>query len=1501
MLTVMFAALSASAQTWDLVKALDYSKSQWQGWNFNSATHSFVDGTLQVKNEERKSDNYQLQYHGMDGVTVEEGETYKFCITMKGDAEGSIFAAVCDWGHNGQNGANLEFTTEMQTLEYEFTSGFSAGCFVMLQSGFYVGTYNIAKIEIYKKANANAVEIKTVAKDVTRDTHVAKVFKDQFSDVTAPITVVSPAKAEQDWDTQFWFVMKDALAKDATVTLTFDGKASAAQNLGFGAHGTPDGSAWKAGGVTDAVDLTTEWQTYTRKINAKAGWQSFALDLTKASEVTYEFDKISLVLNEAVDMGAASYNVKNGEEISRFGWNGLTISFPNNNVASVMAGIDAYEFGAVALNVTEAYLYEEGVDEPIASETFAMGEDEEEISLFVKAALKPATKYNVVIPAYGLKLKDQMNEEYYYANLKDITLSFSVKAVADEVAPEVTVPASVELTNGDFYLYNVEYNGFLCGANDWGTRASVSREKALKIAISAAGEGVYKLGAFSPDNADGVWIDGSRDGNNTFTFTASEDGATYAIGTTKFPGTVLTWTGDEGNTRVNFTESTANGTWVLMDQDTYDKFQNDPAKKAIAQIAKDKANLANIAARENLYAATNVVDPVAGPAYAAATADLRAQVEAGTYTGTVANPNAATGWHASTEYNFLLTPWKVGDVACNEFAAPMYINTWSVEGDTDGSEFKVPFHEYWTGDANSLGANDLNTTISGLTPGQEYEVSAWARVRIKNGATEAHGISLVAGDGEAVNVCAGKAYGVMRVMNVKAHGAADEEGNLKVSFLVDADNSISWLSFKNVYVDEYFAPVVTPSLALGDEEIALNSHSSVAVEMFDAIKVQVENLPNAVGASATIYGMTATEDEEGTAWNVNVSDEVFAGELSMNGGTAFVALDSTIVLEQGNKYEMAVTIYVNNGNDEYDEMVERFLIDGAYVAPMEIATSLMNGEEEVAINDHSSVSVEIANAIKVNVINAPEAIGVTYLINEMNQNEDEEGTFWTVGAEIASGEANLNGVAYAELDSTLYFEQGMKYQVTVTVMGGNPAEPAEMGTYTYEINGAYVAPIVITPALIYGEEEITLNDHSIVSVEQAEALKVNFENGAEVRSAMYIIQENEVDENGEPTYEGEEIAFGEMSINSIGYAEFEEAIKFEQGKQYMVRIMAFGAAEDVEGEELAQPVMPTPIATAEYLFNGAYVAELAVIPAFLNGEEEITLNDHSLVSVETAEALKVNFENGANVIGVTYAINEMVMGQDEEGTFWHVGAEVAVGEMSINSIAYAQFENAINFEAGKKYQLTVTAFENAEEPAEIGTYTFEFNGAYVLPNEVSEMAELFKQWDGTGADAEVVADVNDCVLNLGNATDCVYGWSNLDDLRYADLTEFEALVITYTDGFPRIMMNRVDGNFVTISEQANTEYYTVTENEDGSKTAIVDLKKFAEDHGGYAHLNSIKASAYNTQVTATELFVVRDAEEYVAIKNVEIAAAKNGKFMQNGKVVIVKNGKTYNMNGMLVK
>lgn len=194
----------------------------------------------------------------------------------------------------------------------------------------------------------------------------------------------------------------------------------------------------------------------------------------------------------------------------------------------------------------------------------------------------------------------------------------------------------------------------------------------------------------------------------------------------------------------------------------------------------------------------------------------------------------------------LVSGWSNVGTADND----LYINTWSKEGNSDGSEYYNPFYEVWGSDANTIAAKSFAKTITGLTANTTYSISAWVRVQLstsaESGATPA-GITMQAGEGEAVDVCAGaNIAGTSRYMGIfSAVGTADENGHLALTFTVAEGNNVSWLAFKDVNCIAQASVTVTEKGKYADEEYYATYVTETVVDLdkcdFTAYAISVGN------------------------------------------------------------------------------------------------------------------------------------------------------------------------------------------------------------------------------------------------------------------------------------------------------------------------------------------------------------------------------------------------------------------------------------------------------------------------------------------------------------------------------------------------------------------------------------------------------------------------------------------------------------------------------------
>jgi len=150
---------ATTGSEWELVKSIDYSKSTWRGWNADSFPIA-ADGSMEVVNAENRTNNYDFQYIVLDGVPVEAGVNYRVDITVKGSATGRIYCALRDWSDGSANGGWIDFGTQKNTLSYTINgSQLSGSLFVILQSGEFVGTYNIYDVSVYKAVGCSTIQI----------------------------------------------------------------------------------------------------------------------------------------------------------------------------------------------------------------------------------------------------------------------------------------------------------------------------------------------------------------------------------------------------------------------------------------------------------------------------------------------------------------------------------------------------------------------------------------------------------------------------------------------------------------------------------------------------------------------------------------------------------------------------------------------------------------------------------------------------------------------------------------------------------------------------------------------------------------------------------------------------------------------------------------------------------------------------------------------------------------------------------------------------------------------------------------------------------------------------------------------------------------------------------------------------------------------------------------------------------------------------------------------
>ena len=130
-----------------------------------------------------------------------------------------------------------------------------------------------------------------------------------------------------------------------------------------------------------------------------------------------------------------------------------------------------------------------------------------------------------------------------------------------------------------------------------------------------------------------------------------------------------------------------------------------------------------------------------------------------------------------------------------------HTNTWSTEGQSDGTRFQVPFHELWKSSGDEL----LDATITGTytpTANGVYKVSAWVRAMNEAGG-DISGVKIFVGNAEA-DACTGSSVrdgkGRLGTFSAMADGVSGTPFNY--GFRIE-NATLNWLSFKNVTITYY--------------------------------------------------------------------------------------------------------------------------------------------------------------------------------------------------------------------------------------------------------------------------------------------------------------------------------------------------------------------------------------------------------------------------------------------------------------------------------------------------------------------------------------------------------------------------------------------------------------------------------------------------------------------------------------------------------------------------
>ena len=208
-----------------------------------------------------------------------------------------------------------------------------------------------------------------------------------------------------------------------------------------------------------------------------------------------------------------------------------------------------------------------------------------------------------------------------------------------------------------------------------------------------------------------------------------------------------------------------------------------------------------------------------------------------------------------------------------------------------------------------------------------------------------------------------------------------------------------------------------------------------------------------------------------------------------------------------------------------------------------------------------------------------------------------------------------------------------------------------------------------------------------------------------------------------------------------------------------------------------------------------------------------------------------------------------------------IDAAKLISDLAKTAESYANLQSAISAAeaAIAASGATAESLAAAEEALEAA-----INGLQIAEGYRQLVAEDFFRWDAVQNPTS--RSTVDCAYEVGTSTGMPYGDGNVDKLNYANLRQYDKLIVTVAAGAPRFLFNRdVDGGDWNATEaeshlidntkgDANSwhaKYFTKEGN-----TYIVDLKKLVADKG-IANLIAIKGANW-ADVTITGMYLYKE-------------------------------------------
>ena len=440
-----------------------------------------------------------------------------------------------------------------------------------------------------------------------------------------------------------------------------------------------------------------------------------------------------------------------------------------------------------------------------------------------------------------------------------------------------------------------------------------------------------------------------------------------------------------------------------------------------------------------------------------------------------------------------------------------HINTWSTEGNSDGSNMKTPFIENWVVRGSYLGAGKVYYKLEGLEPGESYYAQALVRSYNEKDNNAPNGPNFFINDVVTSLSTAGTTFTYSGMSGIYATlggiATIGDDGVLKLGVEIADNRNYNWVAFKNVTIRTFadmLAEVIAEAEALSDKLWSSDAKAIIKKAIDDnkngtdesAIKNIQKAMTDAQVANRVIFTGTyyvqnaesgkymAAGHDWGTRGIVNVTGLDLT--LAANNTTRTVTFDSQ-VSNGGDSHFLNIVngpLYMDSG--AFGWIIEQ-VGDDTYTISNGTQYIGVDADENLAmVNDPVAWRFRTFNDRMADLAAATENNGVdaTFLLKDPNfGRNDQRVSAWTqTGVKELSGGNNVNNCAESYHSA---------FNISQTVKG------APTGIYQLKAQGFY------SPAEGTNEDAplLYINDESVLLLKKTgsegsiEAVSESFSNG----------------------------------------------------------------------------------------------------------------------------------------------------------------------------------------------------------------------------------------------------------------------------------------------------------------------------------------------------------------------------------------------------------------------